>query len=108
MDLRILNDDELKLLVEEIHRELTRREIHDNVLCPMCNGSGQRPREEAGIHGRCAKCGGTGRIGVEYCSCVMGRDLERVEKRNLSALLPASERYTTGEPDYTSEDGDEL
>jgi len=39
---------------------------------------------------RCARCNGTGRIlGEAYCTCALGRDLQRVENRG----LPLPEYY---------------
>jgi hypothetical protein len=31
--------------------------------------------------GRCASCGGSGRVDAGYCSCALGRDLERAEAK---------------------------
>jgi len=51
-----------------------------------------------GLHGRCAKCAGTGVLLalnaaetslVGYCSCPLGRDLERLEKRKLANTEPS-------------------
>jgi hypothetical protein len=40
---------------------------------------------------RCARCGGSGRIGArgtgDYCACQMGRDLKQVEHRMPDFLL---------------------
>jgi hypothetical protein len=100
MDLRILSDEELLALANDVNRELLKR-------VP----AGAAPAAETPapfVAPRCPYCNGTGRkVDGEYCTCVMGHDLQRVERRGLSRFAPADLKYAGPEPEYANEDEDE-
>lgn len=101
MDLRILSDDELLALACEINRELLKR-VPAKAETPAAD-------TPAPFVGRCPHCGGIGyRIdNGEFCTCSMGRDVQRVERSAMSRFAPADAKYAGPEPEWAQEDDPE-
>jgi RecJ-like exonuclease len=105
MDFKDLTDLDLRELLDAINAEILRREVHEAVCCPACDGTGVKTKDQIPQYQRCPKCNGTGKISeFEYCICLLGRDLKKVEKR--WPYMPAHVQYSRGEPDY-AKDGTE-
>jgi RecJ-like exonuclease len=106
MDFKDLTNEDLRGLLDAINAEIVRREVHETVCCPACDGSGLKIKEQIPQYQRCPKCNGTGKLAkFEYCVCPLGRDLKKIETR--WAYMPPHLKYSRDEPDYAKDETEE-